>query len=121
MSEPENRLQFALKFLIKAGVPFILVGIVSAIAIVNYHNCCAGPAGTCINALAQIDGAVQQFAFEKGKTNGQAINFPDDLTPYFKDGKLPLCPLGGIYTIKRVGDEPTCSLGTTVTPAHVLP
>ena len=61
---------------------------------------------------------------EKGKTNGEAINYPDDLTPYIKlnkDGKIPPCPQGGVYSIKKVGDVPTCSLGTTVTPSHILP
>jgi len=95
-----------------------------AIAISNFHNCCTGPAGACIKTLRQIDGAAQQFAFEKGKTNDQAINFPDDLTPCIKldkNGKMPSCPSGGTYTLNKVGDKPTCSLGTTVNPPHVLP
>jgi hypothetical protein len=57
-------------------------------------------------------------------TNGDRINFPNDLTPYFKldsAGKIPGCPDGGIYHLSKVGEHPTCSLGTTVTPAHVLP
>ena len=124
MIESQKKLPFALRFFFKAGVPFILVGIVLAIAISNFHNCCTSPAGTCINTLRQIDGAAQQFAFEKGKTNGQAINFPDDLTPYIKldkNGEMPSCPSGGTYTLNKVGDKPTCSLGTTVNPPHVLP
>jgi len=78
----------------------------------------------CINNLRQIDVAAQEFALEKGKTNGEAINFPDDLTPYIKlnsAGKIPLCPQGGFYTLKKVGDKPTCSLGTKLGPPHVLP
>jgi competence protein ComGC len=81
-------------------------------------------ANPCINNLRQIDAAANQFALEKSKTNGEAINFPNDLTSYIKlnrEGKIPGCPSGGIYTIKKVGDTPTCSLGTTVTPTHVLP
>ena len=79
---------------------------------------------SCINNLRQIDAAAQEFALEKGKTNGEDINFPNDLTPYCKlnkYGKIPPCPQGGVYSLKKVGDKPTCSLGTTVTPAHVLP
>jgi hypothetical protein len=79
---------------------------------------------TCIRNLLQIDAAAKEFALEKSKTNGEAINYPDDLTPYImlnKYGKIPPCPSGGIYSIKKVGDVPTCSLGTTVTLAHVLP
>ena len=81
-------------------------------------------ANACINNLRQIDAAANQFALEQHKTNGEAIKYPDDLTPYIKlnsQGKIPPCPGGGIYTIKKVGDTPTCSLGTIVTPAHFLP
>jgi hypothetical protein len=80
-------------------------------------------ANPCINNLRQLNAAANQFAIEHHLTNGEAIRFPDDLTPYIKlnsAGKIPPCPLGGVYSIKRVGDTPTCSLGTTVTPAHVL-
>jgi len=82
------------------------------------------PSMACINNLRQIDAAAQEFALEHHLTNGDRINFPNDLTPYIKldkNGKMPSCPQGGIYSIKKVGDVPTCSLGTTVTPAHVLP
>jgi hypothetical protein len=78
----------------------------------------------CVNNLRQIDAAVNQFALENHLTNGSPINFPSDLTPYIKlnsAGKIPSCPQGGIYHISKVGETPTCSLGTTVTPAHVEP
>jgi type II secretory pathway pseudopilin PulG len=90
----------------------------------NYKPYTTSPANRCINNLRQIDAAAQQFALDKGKTNGEAINYPNDLTPYIKlnkGGKIPPCPSGGIYSIKKVGDVPTCSLGTTVTPSHILP
>jgi hypothetical protein len=77
----------------------------------------------CSN-LRQIDVAAQEFALEYGKTNGDIIHYPNDLTPYIKlnkDGKIPPCPQGGIYSIKKVGDKPTCSLGTNGNSDHVLP
>jgi hypothetical protein len=81
-------------------------------------------ANFCINNLRQIDAAANQFALEHNLTNDSPINFPNDITPYIKlnsAGKIPGCPQGGIYHISKVGDAPTCSLGTTVIPAHVLP
>ena len=81
-------------------------------------------ANACINSLRQIDAADQEFALENHKTNGEAIDYPNDLTPYIKlnkDGKIKPCPQGGVYSIKKVGDTPTCSLSDTVTPAHILP
>ena len=81
-------------------------------------------ADPCVNNLRQIDAAANQFALEHHLTNGSPINFPGDLTPYIKldaNGKIPSCPSGGIYHLSKVGENPTCSLGTTVTPGHVLP
>jgi len=100
-------------------------GILAAVGLPNFiksRSTCCGNA--CINNLRQIDGAAQQFALEKGKTNGEAINYPEDLTPYIKlnsNGKIPPCPNGGVYSIKKVGDSPTCSLSNIVVPVHVLP
>ena len=81
-------------------------------------------ANACVNNLRQIDAAANEFALEHGLTNGMPIHFPDDLTPYIKlnsEGKIPGCPRGGVYHISKVGENPTCSLGSTVTPAHILP
>lgn len=99
-----------------------LIWISSPTIFVGLHR--TNPANTCINNLRQIDAAANQFALVNHLTNGDRINFPNDLTPYIKlnkEGKIPACPSGGIYHIGRVGKAPTCSLGTNVTPAHVLP
>ena len=110
---------------VSIGLSVFLLPMMFAIAIPNFVKARAtSQANACINNLRQIDAAANEFALERGKTNGEAINFPDDLTPYIilnGRGKIPSCPAGGIYSIKRVGEAPACSLGTTVTPAHVLP
>ena len=124
MTKPINASVF--KFtLIELAVLICIVGIIAAIAIQNrvtrHHT---SPANACINNLRQIDAAANQFALENHKTNGEPVNFPNDLTPYIKlnrEGKIPPCPSSGIYHVGRVGKNPTCSLGTTVVPAHVLP
>ena len=80
-------------------------------------------ANSCVDNLRLIDKAAKQFATQHNLTNGQPINFPNDLTPYLKlhsDEKILACPSGGTYTIGKVGETPTCSLGTNVVPAHVL-
>jgi len=82
------------------------------------------PANACINNLRQIDAAANEFALEAHLTNGDTVHFSNDLTPYVRltrEGKIPSCPSGGIYSIHKVGVLPVCSLGRTVTPAHVLP
>ena|ERR1017187_2125021 len=122
MSEEKSNPAFGLREII---VLICVIGFFAWIAIPNFIRVRATSSqNPCINNLRQIDAAAYQFALEYDKTNGEAINFPNDLTPYIKlnsVGKIPGCPQGGIYHIGKVGETPTCSLGTTVTPPHILP
>ena len=124
MSEQEKNSRSAFT-LLELILTICIIGIVVAILIPNridQHR--TSPANACINNMRQIDAAANQFALENHKTNGEAISFPNDLTPYIKlnsQGKIPPCPSGGSYHIQRGGSIPICSLGYTVTPAHVLP
>ncbi len=124
MNEPEKKLSTKSKKIVGVVAICLVVVLAIVVAIPNFVQVRGRERLGCINYLLEIDAAAQEFALEKGKTNGEAINYPDDLTPYIKldkNGKMPSCPQGGVYTIKKVGDKPTCSLGTTVTPAHVVP
>jgi prepilin-type N-terminal cleavage/methylation domain-containing protein len=111
--------------LVEIMIVVAIIGLLAAIAIPNFVRARAvAQASACINNLKQIDGAASQFALEQGKKTGDPINFPDDLTPYIKlnsSGRIPGCPAGGTYTENSVGNPPTCSLGSTVTPAHIMP
>ena len=104
----------------------LLVCIVAIIALMvtpNFVRSGHSPANACINNLRQIDAAANQFALEHHLTNGDLIRFPSDLTAYIKlnrQEKIPPCPSGGFYFVARVGNNPICTLGTTVTPAHIL-
>jgi hypothetical protein len=120
-------LKSGIKFATRLCLAILIVRFISAVLDryrdAEYHDHIA-PAIACINNLRQIDYAAHEFALEHNLTNGSPINFPDDLTSYIKlnrQGKIPPCPAGGIYHISKVGEAPTCSLGSTVTPAHVLP
>jgi hypothetical protein len=69
----------------------------------------------CINNLRQIDGAKQQWALENQKTANDVPSW-DDIRPYLGRGPQGdlsglRCPNGGTYTIGRVADPPTCSVG----------
>jgi prepilin-type N-terminal cleavage/methylation domain-containing protein len=111
--------------LVEIMIVVAIIGLLAAIAIPNFVKARAtSQANACINNLRQLDAAANQFALEQGKTTGAAINYPGDLTPYIKmnsAGSIPVCPAGGSYSSTAVGTPPTCSLGTTVNPAHVLP
>jgi len=89
-------------------------GMLAAIAIPNFVKArTVSQQNACINNLRQIDAAKNEWALEKGKTNGD-VPTKEDLLPYLRS--WPVCPAGGTYTINAVGVPPTCSI-----PGHVLP
>jgi hypothetical protein len=89
-------------------------GMLAAIAIPNFVKARAvSQQNACVNNLRQLDAAKNEWALEKGKTNG-AVPTKEDLLPYLRS--WPVCPAGGTYTINAVGVPPTCSI-----PGHVLP
>jgi prepilin-type N-terminal cleavage/methylation domain-containing protein len=112
--------------LVEIMIVVAIIGLLAAIAIPNFVKARAtSQANACINNLRQIDAAANQFALEQHKTTGASISYPNDLTPYIKlnsNSSIPPCPAGGLYsTAFTVGTSPTCTLSSTVTPAHVLP
>jgi general secretion pathway protein G len=73
----------------------------------------------CVNNLRQIAGAKEQWALECHKTVADTPSW-EDLRPYFgrsPRNELPACPMGGVYTMGKVGDSPRCSIGP---PYHTL-
>jgi len=111
--------------LVEIMIVVAIIGLLAAIAIPNFVKARAtSQANACINNMRQIDAAANQFALEKGKKTGDAITLGTDLTPYIKlnsASSIPPCPAGGTYACATVGTSPTCTLGSTVTPAHVMP
>jgi general secretion pathway protein G len=101
-----------------------LVGVFVFIALPSFIKArSTSSQNACINNLRQIEAAKNEWALENSKTNG-VVATENDIKPYIKldsKGNIPKCPQGGTYTIGKVGENPTCSLGTTVAPAHVLP
>jgi prepilin-type N-terminal cleavage/methylation domain-containing protein len=112
--------------LVEIMIVVAIIGLLAAIAIPNFVKSRAtSQANACINNMRQIDSALQQIAFAKNMANGATINYPGDVTPYIKlnsAGGIPPCPAGGSYSSWPVGSMPsvTCSLGSQVTPSHLL-
>lgn len=135
MSKPNKNPRPTLEFIVKIGLVFLFVGLIALVAVPNFVDHKGGPgwdANRCINNLRQIDAAKNEWALEHNAKSNNVVTI-NDIKPYIErernnpfikldaKGNLPKCPSGGIYTIGKVGEPPTCSLGTTVTPAHVLP
>jgi hypothetical protein len=92
-----------------------LVGLMASIAIPDFVKARAtAQENACINNLRQIQAAKNEWALEKNKDGGD-VPTESDLTPYFKDGKFPVCPAGGTYSINDVTNDVTCTV-----PGHSL-
>jgi prepilin-type N-terminal cleavage/methylation domain-containing protein len=110
--------------LVEVMVVVAVIALLAAIVIPNLVKARAtSQANGCINNLRKIQDACDQWAVEAGKSTGDHVSLNLNLKAYIKTAsgnRIPPCPANGNYSIESVGDIPTCSLGTTVTPAHVL-
>jgi hypothetical protein len=72
------------------------------------------PSHECQNNLRVIEAAKDQWAVENNKMTNDTPTW-DDIRPYMslylKTNKFLKCPEGGIYTLGKVGQLPTCSIG----------
>lgn len=103
---------------------FILVGFTVVIVIPDFvRSYYQSSANGCVNNLRQVAAAKEMWALENHKTNGTAVT-EDDLKPYIKldsHGNIPRCGLGGKYILGPVGEDPQCSIGTSMWPnSHIL-
>jgi len=120
--------------LVEIMIVVAIIGLLAAIAIPNFLRArSTSQMNACINNLRQIDGAIQQWALEKGKSATDNVG-GTDIKPYLGRGTLgtlPICPLdsGGSFTtsysVSTVAVAPTClKQGTGHGDAnypHVLP
>jgi hypothetical protein len=96
-----------LALLLKFGLPHILVA-----QTVSIHGCSGN--------LAQLDGALSQYALEKRVPEGRAIPVTN-LAQYLGrvPGSIPSCPVGGIYPQELTTGQPaSCSLMITNPALH---
>jgi len=112
--------------LVEIMIVVAIIGLLAAIAIPNFIKARAtSQANACINNLRQIDGAINEWALENGKSNGVTVGGVDVVSNYIKlnsASTTPGCPSGGTYNTHDVGDavQVDCTL-SSATPAHKLP
>jgi hypothetical protein len=67
----------------------------------------------CVNNLRNIVAAKQQWGLEHNQSSN-AVPTWADILPYLGSGpagQMPHCPDGGVYSIGRLNENPTCSIG----------
>jgi len=74
------------------------------------------PSNECVINLERLNEAKNEWALELHKTTNDTPTWNDLIGHYMKE--MPVCPAGGTYTIGRVGEVPTCSIGRTILPGH---
>ena len=106
--------------LVEIMIVVLIIGILLAIAVPNFMKARDNSrAKSCMENLRQISGAKEQAAMDL-RLADTAVPAQSDLMPaYIKS--WPLEPAGGTYTIGDMSTNPTCSVGATSTPKHVLP
>ena len=101
-----------------------IIGLLASIAVPNFtkaRNMARQKA--CISNLQAIDGAIETWATDLNKAEGQPVTY-SDIRTFLKSP--PVCPAGGTtfddsYTITTVGVSPLCQRMPTGPNAHALP
>ncbi|MEW6156878.1 MAG: prepilin-type N-terminal cleavage/methylation domain-containing protein [Verrucomicrobiota bacterium] len=97
-----------IELLITLGVIGLLVGIaIPAFAKARRNTWVK----VCISNLKKVEDAKAMWAFENKKLDS-AVPTAADLAPFFSTKRMPACPGGGSYKIKRISANPTCSMAT---------
>jgi competence protein ComGC len=70
----------------------------------------------CLANLRTLQSAKAVWALEQRQTDEAMPTDADVFGPDKMIREKPVCPAGGIYTLRSVGENPTCSI-----PGHVVP
>ena len=106
--------------LVEIMIVVAIIGLLAAIAIPNFVRARQkAQAEACIANLRQIEGATQVWAVDTGAADSSSPTWTDLVPNYIRT--QPSCPGGGTYALSAVNGRPTCSVGSSSTPAHVLP
>ena len=114
--------------LVEIMIVVAIIGLLAAIAIPNFIKARAtSQANACINNMRQIDGGEQEWALETHQTSTVTPTSVNNLVTlnYVRTpgGNIPNCPANGTYGFAgNIASSPsvTCSISSSVTPAHRL-
>jgi len=110
--------------LVEIMIVVTIIGILATIAVPNFVQARKqAQQKACISNLQQIDGAIQRWALDLNKAEGQPVTY-SDISSYLKNAVI--CPAGGTtfedsYTITTVDAPAACQRAPTGRYPHVLP
>jgi hypothetical protein len=97
---------------LSAGATIAAAGVGVAVAVPAYLRGRENSRSrACQENLAKLDGAKEQFALEAKLESGAEVKMEDLVGPDKYLRKEPVCPSGGEYTLNKIGENPTCSIG----------
>jgi prepilin-type N-terminal cleavage/methylation domain-containing protein len=99
--------------LLEVMIVVLVIAVLVAIAVPNFIAARENSRRkTCISNLRLLDGAKEQWAMATNARAGAVVVMSDlTLGGYLRGPAAgPSCPGGGGYTLRTVGETPTCSL-----------
>ena len=109
--------------LVEIMIVVTIIGILATIAVPNFVTARKqAQQKACISNLQQIDGAIQRWALDLNKAEGQPVTY-SDISIYLKNSVV--CPAGGktfedSYTITTVDAVPACQRVPSGAYPHVV-
>lgn len=95
--------------LIEIMIVVLIIGLLIGIAIPGFvRSRDTVRMNTCITHLRHIQDAKDQFTIEHRKKQGDEVKFDDLVPDYLR--VIPVCPTGGTYDPKPIGEDPTCTI-----------
>ncbi len=112
----ENREQMRKGFtLVEIMIVVAIIGIIMAIAVPAYLRSRETSRATACQAnLKQLFSAKENWGNEVGAASGEQPKAEYIYGPDKFIVSTPQCPAGGKYKLNILGDNPTCSIGTTL-------
>jgi len=107
--------------LVEIMMVVMIIGMLLAIAAPKFLKAREGSyARTCQSNLKSILGAKERWAMDTNQKSDATPTMANLFPDYLK--LTPVCPAGGVYTVDRLDQLPTCSIGGVQGEynAHVL-
>ena len=97
-----------------------LLGLIAALGLMGCGRPTSATSQRCLDNLRRLDTCKGNWALENRKDQ-RAVPTWNDLRPFFPEwwsNQIPVCPDGGTYVLRSVGEPPRCSIGGS---KHSLP